>query len=60
MYSETFGSEAEALAFISGMETAIDCLDSDHLHVDSTPLVDPDTAEWTVTYDQTWGYRSSC
>ena len=50
MYSETFGSEAEALAFISGMETAIDYLDSDHLHVYSHPTIDPDTAEWTVTY----------
>jgi hypothetical protein len=54
MEFEIFSSGPEADAFIRGMETAIDCLDSDHLSVDPEPEYNSDTQEWRVNY------RKSC
>ena len=49
-YFELFGTQAEALGFIKGIEAAIECLDSDHLQVSAYPEYVNMTGEWRVTY----------
>jgi len=46
---ETFGTEIEALAFVKGMEAAIECSDTDHVQI-GRPKHNRKTGEWTVTY----------
>ena len=45
---EAFGTEAEALAFIKGLETARDAIDDDHLWWHGPEPVEG--GEWRVSY----------
>ncbi len=49
---EAFGTEAEAIAFVKGMQTAIDMIDDgndDHLFVGAPEQISA-TGEWRVGY----------
>src|SRR5271157_4948232 len=46
---ELFATRDEALAFVKGVETAIEMLDSDHLSVSAHPVVTSE-GDWRVDY----------
>ena len=45
---EAFGTEAEALAFVKGLETARDAIDDDHIWWHAPEQIS--TSEWRVGY----------